>query len=269
MKRLLSALVALMCSGAALADPYKPRASFVCYQSTAAACEDRTRAPDSVSVERTVMIDGVIAGRGLVAIGEQLVAWSLERSAEPVNVILNSPGGSVVAGSFFINQMEAVRGRGTRIRCFVQNFAASMAFSILLHCDERYALDNSYMLWHPVRVSGGGALTSREASVITKALASLDRWILNDVAAAIANLPPSEVEYHFHAETLHYARELEALDPEFITVKSSFPGLVETIASPRLKRSEVPMMFGFGGYFRPGTIIYLYEGLLQQSGNAQ
>lgn len=214
----------------------------------------------ALTVDRTVMIDGVIAGAGLEAIGAQLLAWSVEKPMTPVNVIIDSPGGSVFAGTLFINQMEAVRKRGTPVRCFVTGMAASMAFSILLHCDERYALNNTYLLWHPVRAQPG-PLTAREATVIGRAIQALDKWILRDLAKTL-RIPQTKIRYHFYNESLHYGRELAEMAPGFMATADAFPGLLETAANPKLQRSVKPQLFFFGGslsYFAPGTIVYMTD----------
>lgn len=247
MLKFLSALVCLFMAQSAAATP--PDSRLASPKSTA------------LTVDRTVMIEGVIAGAGLKAIGAQLVAWSVQKPAVPVNIIIDSPGGSVYSGTMFINQMEAVRGRGTPVRCFVSGMAASMAFSILLHCDERYALANSYLLWHPVRAQPG-PVTGREAEAIGRAIQALDRWILIDLARTL-RLQQATLRYHFYNETMHYGRELAAMDPEFMTIANSFPGLLETVANEKLKKSERPLLFFLRGlapsYFTPGTIIYMTD----------
>lgn len=229
-------------------------ALLLCLASTASARAFRT-----VSPERTAMIDGVIAGNGLVGIGKQLMAWSMEDADAPIDLIIDSPGGAVYSGTLFINQMEAVRGRGTKIRCLVSGVAASMAFSILLHCDERVSLTNTYLLWHPVRVSGVNSLTAREAAVLSRDMRSLDKWILRDVARYMPELTSAQVKYHFYHESLHYARSLEEIAPSFMEVRDHIPGLAETLADQKLRRSTPPSMFFGRTRFTPGTIVYMQD----------
>lgn len=74
-----------------------------------------------------------------------------DAAASPIiDIILESPGGSVFAGNVFLNAMHVAQGRGYKLRCIVPAFAASMAFIIFTYCDERYALPNSLLLFHPI-----------------------------------------------------------------------------------------------------------------------
>lgn len=214
----------------------------------------------TVNLSRAVMVDGVIMGRSLRPLGDKIVKLALENAELPIDIIVDSPGGSVIVGTWFINQMEAARGRGAQLRCFVSGAAASMAFSILLHCDERYALTQTYLLWHPVRVSGGGGgLTARESRILARSMAALDKWILKDVAAALPNVPYKTIKYHFQVESLHYARNLQKLDPDFMEVYDYIPGLYEALSSPDLLKSEPPPFFFGRSMFKRGTIIYMQE----------
>jgi len=75
-------------------------------------------------------------------------------SQEPIQLLINSPGGMVDTGFIFVDAMRIAKERGVRIECVVGVMAASMAFIILSECDKRVVLPNSMLLFHPISVSG-------------------------------------------------------------------------------------------------------------------
>lgn len=92
---------------------------------------------------------------------------------EKIQILINSPGGSVVMGNMFIQAMEIAKSRGSKIECAVSNIAASMAIHILAHCDVRYILRGGYILYHEARVGVMGNLTSRELRQMAASMESL------------------------------------------------------------------------------------------------
>jgi ATP-dependent protease ClpP protease subunit len=208
-----------------------------------------------VQSKRSVVVAGVIANNNLADIGDQLLEWSKAKPTQPVDIVIDSPGGDTVTGFLFVNQLEAVRARGTTIRCFVPTIAASMAFQILLHCDERYTLDHSWLLWHGVRVfSGNSPITAKVAEELADELNALNVAIMRELLANLG-LPEPVVRYHFLKETLHVGKDLSTLAPRFITALPAIKGLYEAMrASPR---SAAPGGLGGGDVFEPGQIIYL------------
>jgi hypothetical protein len=207
--------------------------------------------PPSVQPDRVVVISGPMS-ESLAPLGTKLLAWARADPSRPVDVVLDSPGGGVVVGFRFISQMEAVRATGTRIRCFVPTIAASMAFQVFVHCDERYVLDHAFLLWHRVRVSVGDTpITAPAAEALRYDLEALDRVVLAELDAALAPLDPAVVAFHFERETLHQGTDLAALAPEFCTSLRSVPGLFEALASaPRNTQPASP----FGDEL--GEIVY-------------
>ncbi len=212
-------------------------------------------AAPTVQVDRSVVIHGVIAKGNVLPLGEQLLAWSRTQPKRPVDVIIDSPGGDVVTGFLFVNQLEAVRQRGTPVRCFVPTIAASMAFQILLHCDERYTLDHAWLLWHGVRVFANGLVITEEAAAqLQTELARLNGTILQELRNTLGrDLSAAVIQYHFQAETLHVGRDLATLAPRFVTSLRSIPGLYDALKSS--PRSEEPSMFG--DTFAPGQIVHI------------
>jgi ATP-dependent Clp protease, protease subunit len=74
----------------------------------------------------------------------------LRRLPKSVTFIINSPGGSVVDGLSILDAMKASK---VKINCVVMGMAASMAAITLEYCNERYATENSSIMFH--RAAGG------------------------------------------------------------------------------------------------------------------
>lgn len=122
---------------------------------------------------RTFYVTGVI-DFGVVDIANGIERVSAAKSA-PIHLVINSPGGIVDAGRLVIQAMDMARQRGSKVVCTVGILAASMAFQLLSHCDERYALKNSLLLFHPSRVFvRGEALTASQMKIIASELNKID-----------------------------------------------------------------------------------------------
>jgi ATP-dependent protease ClpP protease subunit len=81
-------------------------------------------------------------------------AMVLMESPPVVNLIIDSPGGSVRVGLVFVDLMRAAQANGTHIRCVVNGMAASMGAYILQACDQRLMTKQSAVMFHTVSVSG-------------------------------------------------------------------------------------------------------------------
>ena len=74
-------------------------------------------------------------------------------TSDTVTIFIDSPGGSVVAGTALL---QAITSSNKKIRC-VASFAASMAFITFQACPERIVMDNSILMSHVPSVGLGGA----------------------------------------------------------------------------------------------------------------
>ncbi len=220
-------------------------------------------APKDLSVNkvRSLVIDGVIANGNVLKLAAPMLRMASDGSGDPIDLVINSPGGDVVTGFLFINIMEQAKQQGSIIRCFVPGIAASMAFQVLLHCSERYTLDHAFLLWHGVRVTLGGGfmsegvtLTAAEAYKAANDMRRLDKHILAELNAELG-IDEKLVKYHFSNETLHTGANLAALtDDKFIKSYSAIDGLFGVVmengkkpAAPADKQAQ----------FAPGTIVYM------------
>lgn len=213
--------------------------------------------------ERTVVLNSVVSRGNILALADAMDKLA-SKSDDPVDFIVNSPGGDVITGFLFINRMDALRAKGVAIRCWVPEMAASMAFQILLHCDERYALSKSFLLWHRVRISLGGGLFGG-GTVMTAPLAramATDLQAFDDIITEELNqklgMPTADIAFHFENETLHVGSNLQRLAPDFLKTYAVIPGLLELLEAQDVPRVDAGLGDILG--FRPGEIVYMFEG---------
>lgn len=181
--------------------------------------------PD-INTKAAVYIEGEINGNILRRV-DKLVKESSEHPLDELQLVINSPGGNVTPGMVFIDALELLKIRGTKITCFVPLLAASMAFQILAHCDTRYALPGALLLWHPVRVMVFmAALAPADTSALDEELQRIEKRLLEDLYPKMGGLDKQLFLHHYKAETLHVAPELnEMIGSEWITIVDDMPGL--------------------------------------------
>jgi ATP-dependent protease ClpP protease subunit len=207
-------------------------------------------------IEITQRIDGEV-GRSTMMLADELMASSAGGSLKTVNLLINSPGGSVLAGSVYITAMEVAKARGVKFVCTVPLLAASMAFQILAYCDTRHALEGALFLWHPPRVVlGNQPVTPKDAQIIATELHVVSKRISQDLRK---RMPMSNKAfwYHYNTETLHSTKELQALSPGYISIIPDIPGLSGLIPG---RSSDTGGMYYVPKTTAPYEIIYIYEG---------
>lgn len=208
----------------------------------------------SLTPERTIVLSGVITDAIVSPMAETMD--KLSKSGKSVDIIIASPGGSVIAGNTLIDKMVNLRNEGIRFRCFVRGLAASMAFQFLLFCDERYATPHSFLLWHPVRIFAQGIITADTANNLATQLWQADEVALHDLRAHL-DMSEADIVLHFYNETLHQAINVQALSPSFFKdvtnrVSNLYP------ENPALDTSSL------GGIFGLNQIVYIHEQFITQ-----
>lgn len=167
-------------------------------------------------------IDGTV-DREMIPLADDLMAKSAGGTLEKVTLLINSPGGDVLAGSIYIVALEVAKARGAKVVCYVPMLAASMAFQILAHCDERNVLAGALLLWHPPRVGLDQVLLTPDlAELLATELRTISDRLTGDLRARF----PVEDEafwYHFNAETLHTAEEVNVLSPGWLNIVADIP----------------------------------------------
>jgi len=203
----------------------------------------------SLVPERTILLAGPISSRMYGPTVETM--GKLAATGDTIDMIISSPGGEVIAGSFIIDYMEHLKLGGTKFRCVVRDVAASMAFQILLHCNERYATPHSFVLWHPVRIFYQGPLTGEAASSLGVQLAIADEVALHDLRAYLT-MPEQDMLWHFQHETLHQALTLMHSAPEF------FKAVTNKVTNLHPEKVALDTS-AFASFFGVNQLIYIHE----------
>jgi len=189
---------------------------------------------------RTIEITGEIGAPTILQASNKLMALSRE-STSPVYLLLNSPGGSVIAGLQFLNAMEVAQARGVDIRCIVPGMAMSMAFQILLQCDRRYALRYSLLLWHPLRTSTRELITPELAENLSKDLHRIENDLYPLIVTVLSSygMDERDIRYHYLQETTWTANSLGLYAPGFIEIVNDIDGIVSPWYGDMLESGEI------------------------------
>lgn len=185
--------------------------------------QNQWKLPETLKVNssRLIEIIGVVDGSVLKK-AQQLDKMSTE-SQEPVYMLLNSPGGSVYAGNTFIDSMEVAKARGVKMICVSGVMAASMAFQMLVHCDERFVLKNTNLLFHPMSMSIQRARVY-ELKTLVNYISREEREMAETSRNALGM--DSRMFYeNYVAETLWSAYILNREAPGFLKVVDNIEGL--------------------------------------------
>jgi hypothetical protein len=119
-----------------------------------------------------------------------------------------------------------------------------MALQVFSQCDSRYALPNSFLLYHPVRVNIGGgafsqgiALTPRLAQELAFELDRLEKILVDDLRSSM-KVSDETFNRNYHAETLLLAREVNSDSPGWLTLVDDVIGL-RTITFGEVNKADV------------------------------
>jgi ATP-dependent protease ClpP protease subunit len=227
--------------------------------------------PPALDPATTMIIDKEITGGTLAPLAQKLVK-DIANDTLPSNLtlVINSPGGSVGAGFAFITLLKEAKATGMKLTCVVPQLAASMAFHILMHCDERHVLAESALLWHRARVQlgggmlGGPALTTNELTALGQQLAEIDNHILVDLKATLGkDMKEADILWHFERETLHLGQALcSEKAKNFCTSHDSIPGLTKLMMNDKVVRTKE--QGGLFGMFKKGELIYIDPRSIQE-----
>ncbi|VVU94576.1 Clp protease [seawater metagenome] len=115
----------------------------------------------TTETKKTVVLteDNHMIVRGQVT-SESVSKWILELNKIKENnimIYISSPGGSVLAGMTFVEQIKQLEASGKHIEC-VADIAASMAFIIFQACPHRYTTSSSVLMQHQMSLRLGGSI---------------------------------------------------------------------------------------------------------------
>ncbi len=94
-----------------------------------------------------------------------LEEWSAENPDSPLRLMLNSPGGDVLASFALVDELNHLRNKGHKLTIAVYGMAASAAAWVLQAADYRIIGANSTILIHEVSSGSEGPLSEMKASI--------------------------------------------------------------------------------------------------------
>jgi ATP-dependent Clp protease, protease subunit len=141
-----------------------------------------------LQAERVVMISGPISDATSSVITAQLLFLESENPEKPVQMYINSPGGSVTAGLAIYDTMRYIK---PDVHTLVLGQACSMGALLLAGGDKRIALPNARIMIH--QPSGGFEGTAADMFLQTKEILRL-RERLNQILAHHTKQSVSEIE---------------------------------------------------------------------------
>lgn len=128
------------------------------------------------SQERSGHFDfvGVVLEGGVHDFIVRLENWSKRNPGGDIEILMNSPGGSVLDGLALVDYLTVLQGRGHKIRIIATGMVASMAGVLLQVADDRVMTRHAYFGMHEVSSYVGSANTSQaeDALKFTKELQS-------------------------------------------------------------------------------------------------
>ena len=88
-----------------------------------------------------------------------------DKKIKTVTLLINSYGGSVIHGNAIIGNIKRLQKHKIKVIGVVESIAYSMAFDIIIHCDERIGYGLSQYLLHQTSFGQGGELKEFEREV--------------------------------------------------------------------------------------------------------
>lgn len=103
--------------------------------------------------ERTISLLGVVESTTVTPVINAIL--QMQNSTDPIYLVLNSPGGSVLDGNTLVSIMETSKAP---IHTVCLQLCASMAFTIFEYGKTRYVMDRSIIMAHPAATMAMGNL---------------------------------------------------------------------------------------------------------------
>ena len=124
----------------------------------------------------------------------QLNIWSRNDPKCDIEIIFNSPGGSVIDGMAFFDYLQTIRRRGHKLTTAAMGYAASMAGILLQAGDVRVIGKESYVLIHEISTGAVGKIG--EIEDVVEFVNKIQKRVLN-IFAARSNKPASYFKRHW------------------------------------------------------------------------
>lgn len=139
---------------------------------------------------RRVNLYGQVGADQLSHMDNMITYLVAKNKRKPVEIQMNTPGGSVVDGLAIYDMILRKRAQGTPINITVQGASMSMGVIILQAATKRYATPNSQFLLHEVSYGSRGHMSQQEdeLEVAKKMQDTLDEIIVARSGMKIAEL---------------------------------------------------------------------------------
>jgi len=168
--------------------------------------------------KNTMIIEGEIDG-SLFGMAEELLEKAKDK--KQFNLIISSPGGSIVAGMIFIEAMQRAQERGTKFVCIVDKMALSMGFVILAACDYRYIMETSLLLFHPARVEMRGYSTAKNMKTTAKQLNIYNEYI-DSLIRPVLNISDKLYKDYGDNDMIMTGVHIMKISPKFAVIVDDF-----------------------------------------------
>ena len=89
----------------------------------------------------------------------------MEKSPKPIDILLNTPGGSVWDGLILVSLIEQMKDAGYTINTTAIGTAASMGFIIFITGSNRYSYRHAQFMLHDISTMMGGKVKDLEESM--------------------------------------------------------------------------------------------------------
>ena len=120
---------------------------------------------DELAADRyfyTYTFDTEVGETSVTRCMKQLALWSRTTPRCDIEIVFDSPGGSVIDGMHLFDYIQLLRSNGHHIRIVALGYAASMAGILLQAGDERIMGRESYLLIHEIQAGAIGTIGKME-----------------------------------------------------------------------------------------------------------
>ncbi len=118
------------------------------------------------SEARILTFYGEVGPQSVARALDELGIWARRDPGEPIKLIFNSPGGSVLDGLALFDYLRELQTQGHQITTVGMGMAASMGGVLLQAGTTRILGRNAYMLIHEVSSIGYGRISEMEDEVV-------------------------------------------------------------------------------------------------------
>lgn len=109
--------------------------------------------------------NGAVTGASANACIAQLAEWMRTKPGQDIEIVFNSPGGSVIDGLALYDFIQTVKAAGHHVTTSTIGYAASMGGILLQAGDKRVMGKESFILIHEIAFGAGGKIGEIEDSV--------------------------------------------------------------------------------------------------------